>query len=70
VISIGRDYSEDEVLRGLTVIREELRIKQNAYLIPYAERFGRHVVGYRGAGDADKTVWLRELLEIENAEEP
>jgi hypothetical protein len=70
VISIGRDYSEDEVLRGLTVIRTELRIKQNAYLIPYAERFSKHVIGYRGGGAVDKTVWLRELLAIEGEEKP
>ena len=64
VISIGRDYSEEEVLRSVTIISEELRIKHNEYLVPYAERFGRHVIAYRGAGDADKTVWLRELLAI------
>jgi hypothetical protein len=70
VISVGRDYSDDEILRNLQLVEEELRIKRNDYLVPYAERFGEHVVAYRRSGDAIKSDWFRELITIEAEESP
>jgi hypothetical protein len=65
VIGVGRDYGEDEVSAGLAVVSEEFRLKQNAYLIPYAGRFVDHLRAYRSTGNAEKAVWERELSEIE-----
>jgi formylglycine-generating enzyme required for sulfatase activity len=66
VIGVGRDYGEDEVTAGFSVVSEEFRLKQNAYLIPYAGRFVDHLRAYRGTGNAEKSVWERELSEIES----
>ncbi len=68
VISIGRDYPEDEVLRHLHVVKGEFRVKHNDYLVPYAERFVEHMAAYRRNGAADKAAWLRELLAIQSEE--
>ena len=70
VIGIGRDYSEDEVLRNLKVVKSEFHVKRNDYLVPYADKFFEHVAAYRGGGSADKAAWLRELLAIESEERP
>ena len=65
VIGVGRDYGEDEVRAGLDVVKEEFRLKQNAYLIPYAGRFVDHMAAYRRNGQADKGAWLDDLDRIE-----
>jgi len=65
VIGVGRDYGEDEVTAGFSVVSEEFRLKQNAYLIPYAGRFVDHLRAYRSTGSAEKAVWERDLSEIE-----
>jgi hypothetical protein len=70
VVGVGRDYAEEEVSSGLAVVSEEFRLKQNAYLIPYAERFVDHLGAYRGAGTADKAVWQRDLARIETTPNP
>jgi hypothetical protein len=70
VIGIGRDYSEEEVLRQLKVVKGEFRLKRNEYLVPYADRFFEHMSAYRQGSDANKEEWLRQLLAIENEEQP
>jgi hypothetical protein len=70
VIGVGRDYAEEEIAGGLEVVSEEFRLKQNAYLIPYAERFVNHLRAYRSAGAADKAVWQRDLAGIESTSNP
>ena len=65
VIGVGRDYNEEEVRAGLEVVKEEFRLKQNAYLIPYAARFVDHMAAYRRDGQADKGAWLGDLDRIE-----
>jgi len=67
VIGMGRDYGESEVKAGLVVVSDEFRLKQNAYLIPYAEQFVAHMAAYRRDGKADKDAWLRDLDRIESA---
>jgi DnaJ-domain-containing protein 1 len=66
-IGVGRDYGESELGSALAVVSEELKLKQNAYLIPYAQRFVQHVSAYRAEGKADKALWQEELLRIESA---
>ncbi|MGE5153522.1 MAG: SUMF1/EgtB/PvdO family nonheme iron enzyme [Bdellovibrio bacteriovorus] len=70
VVGVGRDYAEEEVSSGLEVVSEEFRLKQNAYLIPYAERFVDHLHAYRGSGAADKAVWQGDLGRIEAPPNP
>ncbi|MFZ0789174.1 MAG: hypothetical protein WAM94_06100, partial [Chromatiaceae bacterium] len=65
VIGVGRDYGDDEVRPGLAVVNEEFRLKQNAYLIPYAGRFADHMAAYRRDGQADKAAWLKDLDTID-----
>ena len=65
VIGVGRDYGDDEVRPGLAVVNEEFRLKQNAYLIPYAGRFADHMAAYRLDGQADKAAWLKDLDTID-----
>jgi hypothetical protein len=65
VIGVGRDYGEEEVRAGLDVVNDEFRLKQNAYLIPYAGRFVEHMATYRRDGQADKGTWLGDLDKIE-----
>jgi len=70
VIGVGRDYGEEEVTGGLGVVNEEFRLKQNAYLIPYAGRFVDHLLVYRRTGAADKAVWQSDLAAIEHPPTP
>jgi formylglycine-generating enzyme required for sulfatase activity len=70
VVNVGRDYSNTEVGTELRVVEAELRAKDNAYLIPYAALFGRHLDAYRSAGAADKARWQGELLQIEAGAQP
>ncbi len=70
VVGVGRDYAEKEVAGGLEVVSEEFRLKQNAYLIPYAERFVDHLRAYRNTGAADKAVWQKDLAGIESTSNP
>jgi hypothetical protein len=65
VIGVGRDYAEDEVRAGLEVVNDEFRLKQNAYLIPYAKLFVEHMAAYRRDGQAGKGSWLSDLDRIE-----
>jgi hypothetical protein len=65
VIGVGRDYGEQEVSAGLAVVNDEFRLKQNAYLIPYAAQFVTHMTVYRRDGQADKGAWLEDLDRIE-----
>ncbi len=67
VINVGRDYGEAEVAVALDVVSEEFRLKQNAYLIPYARQFVEHLGSYRRDGSADKPRWREDLLRIEAA---
>jgi hypothetical protein len=70
VVSVGRDYGEKEVGDELKVVEAELREKDNAYLIPYAVLFARHLDAYRSAGTADKALWQKDLLQIEPGRQP
>jgi hypothetical protein len=65
VIGVGRDYGEQEASAGLAVVNDEFRLKQNAYLIPYAGQFVAHMAAYRRDGQADKGSWLGDLDRIE-----
>lgn len=64
VVGVGRDYGEDETAAALKVVEDELKLKQNAYLIPYAEGFATHLSAYRRDGKADKANWLKDLQRI------
>ena len=70
VVGVGRDYGEEEATGALGVVTEEFRLKQNAYLIPYARRFVDHLVAYRKSGAADKAVWQGDLADIEPTPTP
>ena len=59
VATVGRDYGEAEIRTEGRVVDEELKAKDNAYLIPYADLFARHLDGYRNAGAADKAQWQK-----------
>ena len=52
------------------MVNEELKAKDNAYLIPYADLFVRDLDAYRTAGAVDKTRWREALLKIEPAGQP
>ncbi|MCF7996511.1 MAG: formylglycine-generating enzyme family protein [Chromatiaceae bacterium] len=64
-ISVGRDYGEAEVAVALDVVSEEFRLKQNAYLIPYAQQFVDHLGASRRDGSADKPGWQDDLMNLE-----
>jgi hypothetical protein len=66
VINVARDYTDQEVLGELGLVKTEFRVKQNDYLIAYAERFVDHILAYRRGLRPDKAIWLKELLAIEN----
>ena len=70
VIGVGRDYGEQEASAGLAVVNDEFRLKQNAYLIPYAGQFVAHMAAYRRDGQADKGSWLGDLDRIEANQGP
>ncbi|MBV5273976.1 MAG: SUMF1/EgtB/PvdO family nonheme iron enzyme [Lamprocystis purpurea] len=70
VVNVGRDYGAAEVGAELKVVDEELKTKDNAYLIPYADLFARHLDAYRQAGAADKATWQQDLLQIEPTVSP
>jgi hypothetical protein len=70
VISLGRDYGDEESKASLEVVSDEFRLKQNAYLIPYARRFVDHMVIYRRDGRADKRIWLKDLDTIDVDQAP
>ena len=70
VVSVGRDYGEGEVLSELKVVDAELKEKDNAYLIPYADLFAKHLDLYRTAGTADKGQWQHDLLQLEPGGKP
>jgi hypothetical protein len=70
VIGVGRDYAAAEIEAGLPVVLEELRLRQNAYLAPYAVFFARHMDAYRRDGRADKEGWLEDLDRIEETRAP
>jgi hypothetical protein len=61
VIGVGRDFSDKEVSPALAVVKTELEQQQNAYLIPYAAVFVEHLAAYHQDGQADKSIWLRDL---------
>ena len=65
VISLGRDYGDQESKASLQVVSDEFRLKQNAYLIPYAGAFVGHMAAYRDTGAADKARWQQELLDLD-----
>ncbi len=65
VVNVGRDYSEAEIGTELNVVETELQAKDNAYLIPYAALFARHLAAFRDAGAADKAAWNADLMQIE-----
>jgi hypothetical protein len=64
VIGLAQDYPGPEASAALAVVEEELRLKHNEYLVPYAQRFVGHMAGYRDQGAADKGVWLKDLVSI------
>jgi len=61
VIGVGRDFSDEEADAALAVVKAELEQQQNAYLIPYAAVFVRHLAAYHRNGQAEKTLWLEDL---------
>ncbi len=65
VIGVGRDNAEGEIQSALLVVNDELRLKQNEYLIAYAGLFVKHMIAYQRDGQADKGVWLNDLDRIE-----
>ena len=70
VVNVGRDYSAAEIVSELKVVEAELKAKDNAYLIPYAQAFARHLDAYRGTGAADKARWQQNLLQLESGGTP
>ncbi len=70
VIGVGRDYGDEEVGPAVQVVNEEFRLKQNAYLIPYAGLFVDHMAAYRRDGQADKPTWLKDLDTIDADQGP
>jgi hypothetical protein len=64
VIGVGRDFSDTEADAALAVVDTELEQQQNAYLIPYAAVFVRHLAAYRSDGRADKATWIEDLTRI------
>ena len=70
VVSVARDYSEREIASELKVVEAELKAKDNAYLIPYAQVFARHLAAYRDSGAADKARWQQDLLQLEPGPQP
>lgn len=66
VIGLAQDYTGPESGAAMAVVAEELKLKQNAYLVPYAQRFVEHMAGYRDRGAADKATWLKDLASIED----
>lgn len=64
-IGVGQDYTGPESSAALAVVAEELKLKQNAYLIPYAKRYVGHMADYRDRGAADKARWLKDLSTLE-----
>jgi hypothetical protein len=70
VIGVGRDYAAVEIEAVVPVVLEELRLRQNAYLAPYAVFFARHMDACRRDGRADKEAWLDDLDGIEGGEPP
>ena len=70
VVSVGRDYGAAEVSTELKVVNEELKTKENVYLIPYANLFAADLDAYRTAGAADKTRWREQLMKIEPTAQP
>jgi formylglycine-generating enzyme required for sulfatase activity len=65
VIGLAQDYPGTETGAALAVVEEELRLKHNEYLVPYAQRFVGHMAAYRDKSAADKGVWLNDLMSIE-----
>lgn len=65
MIGLAQDYPGPEASAALAVVEEELRLKHNEYLVPYAQRFVGHMTGYRDQGAADKGIWLKDLVSIE-----
>ncbi|WP_295385983.1 SUMF1/EgtB/PvdO family nonheme iron enzyme [uncultured Thiodictyon sp.] len=65
VVMVGRDYNAAEIESQLKVVEAELQAKDNAYLIPYAALFARHLADYRTSGAADKSRWQTELLKLD-----
>lgn len=65
VIGVSQDYTGPETDAALAVVEEELRLKRNEYLIPYAKRFVDHLADYRGKKVADKRRWLGDLVSSE-----
>ena len=65
VIGLAQDYPGPEASAALAVVEEELTLKHNDYLVPYAQGFVGHMAGYRDRGAADKGAWLKDLVSIE-----
>ena len=70
VVSVARDYSDREIASELKVVEAELKAKDNAYLIPYAQLFARHLAAYRDSGAADKARLQQDLLQLAPGPQP